>query len=510
MLNCLQLVRTFASSTRIITRYEDLPADYEDLDGLAYRHVPLSEKEAKDLFGKGMEVGKADRILRIVHGRRVAGTLDDAVLLPDPGFESMLTKISLAWLRKHVPVDEIHAAGLRAEEELRSIQDEVLIDAEKLGLYKPKSGEVSGGEKDSAASQSVYGRGVLDEIREKNERRAAEEERAQELAKQTQADEIRENSGTLSTQTVSSRVELRRPGENPRLKYYLERAKVAPDVPPEMTAVQRLWRSALVAALITASMVLFTTVYTPPNKSARMAPDIPPAAATVGALIAVNTLVFMLWRFPPAFRMLNMYFISVPGYPRALAVLGNTFSHQSFSHLAWNMVVLWFVGTRLHDDIGRANFLAIYFSSAVFSTLSSLTYYTLRANFVTSSMGASGAIAGLLAAYMWLHRTEYFKPLGLPPDPYPGISGSGLLCFMVLLEVFQMRRRPTGHLLDHYAHLGGYATGIAGMELIKRYTNIRKEAAMRHQKRSVSDQQHLQRSMKTLKDKWTGGKGEGQ
>jgi len=72
----------------------------------------------------------------------------------------------------------------------------------------------------------------------------------------------------------------------------------------------------------------------------------PPAAATIISLIFANSAVLLLWRFPPAWRFLNKYFLSVPGYPAAMSVLGNVFSHQQVKHLFGNMLVLWFIGTR--------------------------------------------------------------------------------------------------------------------------------------------------------------------
>lgn len=81
-------------------------------------------------------------------------------------------------------------------------------------------------------------------------------------------------------------------------------------------------------------------MYQPPGQSNRMFPETPASVATVSVLVAVNALVFVLWRFPPAQRLLNMYALQVPAYPHALSIIGNVFSHQSFTHLAANMTGL--------------------------------------------------------------------------------------------------------------------------------------------------------------------------
>ena len=77
-----------------------------------------------------------------------------------------------------------------------------------------------------------------------------------------------------------------------------------------------------------------------------MWPDMPPAAATVIGLIGMNMAIFLLWRFPPAWKWLNRFFISVPAEPFALSIIGSFFSHHTLKHIGMNMLGLWVVGTR--------------------------------------------------------------------------------------------------------------------------------------------------------------------
>lgn len=157
--------------------------------------------------------------------------------------------------------------------------------------------------------------------------------------------------------------------------------------------------------------------------------DLPPAAATIMGLMATNVGVWLLWKLPPAWRLLNRYFISVPLYPYAMSVVGSVFSHQQFKHLLTNTVILWLIGLRrecpfpfscaqltnwytVHDEIGRGNFLSLYLSSGVIGSLISLTSHVLLQRLTVTSLGASGAIAGLVAAWCMLH-SEYALP---PPQ----------------------------------------------------------------------------------------------
>lgn len=60
----------------------------------------------------------------------------------------------------------------------------------------------------------------------------------------------------------------------------------------------------------------------------------------------------------------------------------------------------------VHDDIGRGNFLAIYLCSGVLGSFASLSYCVLRSGFHVSSLGASGAMAGILGAWCTVN-SEY-------------------------------------------------------------------------------------------------------
>jgi rhomboid-like protein len=125
--------------------------------------------------------------------------------------------------------------------------------------------------------------------------------------------------------------------------------------------------------------------------------------ATLFGIVGINLGIFVLWRFPPAWRILNRYFIVTTGIVRPLAHLGNIFSHQSLKHLAGNMIVLYLVGTTLHEQIGRGEFLALYISSGVFGSVASLISMVLRGVLISSSLGASGAVSGIFAAFCMIN-----------------------------------------------------------------------------------------------------------
>lgn len=84
--------------------------------------------------------------------------------------------------------------------------------------------------------------------------------------------------------------------------------------------------------------------YEPPIWELRMFREMPFSVATVSGIAAINFGVFLLWRMPPMWRILNKYTTVAPALPFSFSVFGNTFSHSSIVHLASNMAGLALFG----------------------------------------------------------------------------------------------------------------------------------------------------------------------
>lgn len=115
---------------------------------------------------------------------------------------------------------------------------------------------------------------------------------------------------------------------------------------PHMPVSQRWGLPTLFMLLTIGASVLFAEAYQPPSSGARLFPDIPPAAATIGALVSLNIVAWILWKVPPMWRFMNRSMILHAVIPRPIQLLGNTFSHHQFSHMAMNMLLLWWMGTQ--------------------------------------------------------------------------------------------------------------------------------------------------------------------
>ncbi|KAI0025513.1 hypothetical protein F4780DRAFT_337332 [Xylariomycetidae sp. FL0641] len=490
---------------RATTHYNELPESYEDAAGLPFRREDLNQREVDQIFGPGMPAAKANELLRIMHGRRVAGTLEDPTLQVNTDrFRPSEKATALAYLRKHIPVPESINAGLRAEDELQAIEAEEKAreDAEEQFEETSPQQPPSNAPEESAKaptgrlpnrrkSDSPYGESNFDRIRAQNIAKREAQEKLEEEERLKREEELaKENIGGLQNEQANQPRAI-----SPWRQHYLKHATSDLEAPPEMSAWQRLWPTLGMGVVIVAVCVMSALWHKPPRRSERLFPDMPPAAATCMALLALNTAVYWLWKFPPAWAMLNQYFLVVAATPRPLQLIGAVFSHQNSGHLLVNMVAMWFFGTRLHDDIGRANFLALYIASGALAFSASLATFVLWRGLHYTTCGASGAIYGVIAAYFWTHRFEEFKVFGLPPDPLSGPQGLGFLALVAGLEVaacFSKKR----HFIDLPSHFAGMATGLVAAEVIRHHRQAQGRARAERLKNlevALSDAPELRR-----------------
>lgn len=484
-------------SPPIISHYVDLPPDYKDETGLPFG-ADLSDTEARRIFGPRVDTALANRLLRILHGRRVAGTLDDPDLQQRTAkfmarFTEDQRETALAWLRTNAPVDEVINAGLRAEDELAALE-EVEAEEEEEGGEGPdaraRAGEDAKQEevsppgagrgwaekfekwlyKQKQTGGDVYGEGAFDKIRARNIQKAkvAEALREQEEKKKRK----REEEGAAGVTGPLARMDSNKPRElSPRMREWTRRATSDLKAPPEMAKWERLLPSAVFVALCLGFLFAYANFYQAPEVSERLYQDIPPSVATVGVLIMANTVVWCLWRVPPLWRVLNRYFAIVPATPKPTSMLLYMFSHQKVGHLATNMAVFALLGTQLHNEVGRGYFLATFLGSGLLAGLGSLGYFVLTNQLTTFSLGASAAWYGTAVAYFWLHRWDGFKVFGLPPDPAHGVQGLGFIGLFTAVNLAGVASPGVRKATDLAAHFAGIAAGL----LIGSYLEKKKE-----------------------------------
>jgi membrane associated rhomboid family serine protease len=143
------------------------------------------------------------------------------------------------------------------------------------------------------------------------------------------------------------------------------------------------------------------------------------AEKTLTGLIAINTVVFACWQIPRLAPFMSKWFLHLPGSRQNVTLLTSCFSHQEFFHFALNMVGLWSFGRVVHDALGREQFVAMYLSAGIgANVVSHVCSLALRnARPLLPSLGASGAIYGLLASTAAMYPNSSISLIFLPMIP---------------------------------------------------------------------------------------------
>ena len=137
-------------------------------------------------------------------------------------------------------------------------------------------------------------------------------------------------------------------------------------------------------------------------------------------------------------------------------ILSCAFLHGSLMHLGTNMLGLWMFGRDVERALGSPRFVQLYGASVLTASLAQLAFTTLVASDPVPTVGASGGLFGLLAAYAWLFPRRKVLLL-IPPIPLPAPV------FVCLYAAVELYSGVTGTFagIAHFAHLGGLIGGLA-------------------------------------------------
>lgn len=185
-------------------------------------------------------------------------------------------------------------------------------------------------------------------------------------------------------------------------------------------------------------------------------------------LIALNVLVFFLelsegqafiteWAFIPA------RFTSDPA-ANVVTIFTAMFMHGGWLHLGGNMLYLWIFGDNVEDRFGHLKFLIFYLSAGIAATFAQY-YFTQGSN--VPNVGASGAIAGVLGAYLLMFPQKRVRVLfGRQIVSMPALY---VLGFWIALQLFSgvgsiaytdESNQDVGG-VAYMAHVGGFVAGFA-------------------------------------------------
>ena len=153
----------------------------------------------------------------------------------------------------------------------------------------------------------------------------------------------------------------------------------------------------------------------------------------------------------------------VPAAPSLLALLTCMFLHAGWMHLLGNMLFLWVAGTSLEEKWGRVFFPILYLVGGIAGTL---THAFMNAESLVPMVGASGAIAGLMGAFLVrlaTARIRFFYWFLIFRGTFSMPAYVALPLW--LLQQFAMAKSPGG--VAVWAHIGGFALGVLAAAVIR-------------------------------------------
>lgn len=187
-------------------------------------------------------------------------------------------------------------------------------------------------------------------------------------------------------------------------------------------------------------------------------------------LIFLNIVVFVVqWvlttdveAFVNAFALIPANFVNSFSLDNLLDIFTSMFMHVGFLHLAGNMLYLWIFGDNVEDRLGHVLYLVFYLAGG---TVGSLLHILTNPGSLIPTMGASGAIAAVLGAYLVLYpqsRILTFIPIGflMRLRLIPASIVLGLWFVLQLFNGVLTLSGPDVGGTAFWAHVGGFLTGV--------------------------------------------------
>src|SRR6266508_83457 len=202
-------------------------------------------------------------------------------------------------------------------------------------------------------------------------------------------------------------------------------------------------------------------------------PTTRPAIANL-TIIALNIFMFLLeiilgdsfinaWAFTPAH--LTAYFNGTGSFQAVLTIFTAMFMHGSLSHIFGNMLFLWVFGQAIENAFGSRPYTTFYLVCGV---AANMAQYLVDPTSTVLNLGASGAIAGVMGAYLALYPTStidlFVWPLSLFTRSnlrVPAWLMLGLwFAVQVILGGNGMPEASAAGGVAYWAHIGGFLTGL--------------------------------------------------
>ena len=162
-----------------------------------------------------------------------------------------------------------------------------------------------------------------------------------------------------------------------------------------------------------------------------------------------------------------------PLVPSWMTLFTSMFLHGGWAHILGNMLFLWVFGDNLEHHFGRVGFLVFYLATGV---LASATHILFNWDSGIPAIGASGAIAGILGAYLLLFPRRRIRTLFMAGFiTVMEIPAIWLLVMWMVIQLFSgvggLVVAGGGGGVAYWAHVGGFIAGaaiVAGWRILRR------------------------------------------
>ena len=206
-------------------------------------------------------------------------------------------------------------------------------------------------------------------------------------------------------------------------------------------------------------------------------------------LIIINVLVFVFLQGSGTDEQFTYAFSTVPGEitsgqdlttgvlePTPIPVYGtlitSMFMHGGWAHLLGNMLYLWVFGDNLENRMGHSKYLGFYLLCGIAASLSHVfaTAAFSPQQMDIPSLGASGAISGVMGGYLLLFPKGRVRVLlGQGVSEVPAFVALGIwIVFQVIAGMGMLGGQEQGGGVAYAAHVGGFVAGLVMVKLFAR------------------------------------------
>ena len=156
--------------------------------------------------------------------------------------------------------------------------------------------------------------------------------------------------------------------------------------------------------------------------------------------------------------------VSIEPVPEPVTLLTYMFLHGGWLHLVFNMVFLWVFADNIEDAFGHLGFILFYLLCGIAAGLS---HAIMEPTSQVPVIGASGAVSGVLGAYLLLYPRARLWVIFYLPIPFriPAVIVLGFWFATQLLGLFNPGEGD--QMIAWWAHIGGFATGLILTALLR-------------------------------------------